>query len=92
MSSLNVVPGAIDITNVDTSIINNDDSSNQECSTNDNNSLNVTGDASLYVCNECFFVMIQDEGNPNIDVRTNLPYTKKLATHATTITYSTDSI
>ena len=74
MSSLNVVPGAIDITNVDTSIINNDDSSNQEYSVNDNNSLNAIGYSSLCVCNECFLIMIQDERNPNIDVRTNLPH------------------
>ena len=66
---------------IDTSIINNDDSSIQECSTNDNNSLNVIGDDSLHVCNEYLFIMIQDEGNPNIDVSTNLPFTK-ISQHA----------
>ena len=37
MPSLNIVPGAIDITTIDTSRINNDDSSNQIFSTNNNN-------------------------------------------------------
>ena len=35
MSSLDIVPAAIGITTIDTPILNNDDSSNQEYSTND---------------------------------------------------------
>ena len=38
---------------------------------NYNNSTTILGDSTLYISNEIFFALLQDEGEPNIDINTN---------------------
>ena len=43
----------------------------------------MSGDIGLCASIETFFVLLQDQGQTNIDAKTNLPCKKNLATHAT---------